>query len=115
MLCSCPADKTALGIGGVQSEVSPWRGNSEDKGAQIDMLIDRADRIINICEMKYSGSDYRIDKAYDKVLRNKIEVFASETKTRKTMHLTLVTTYGLVPNEYSGRVQNVITMDDLFV
>ncbi len=106
--------KNALGIGGVQSEASPWRGSSGDEGAQIDMVIDRADRVINICEMKYSGDDFRIDKSYDRELRRKIEVFSSETGTRKTMHLTLVTTYGLQRNEYSGRIQNVITMDDLF-
>ncbi len=106
--------KTALGISGVQSEVSPWRGNSEGEGAQIDMVIDRADRVINLCEMKYSSDDFRIDKSYDKDLRRKIDVFASDTKTRKTLHLTMVTPYGLAENEYSGRVQNVITMDNLF-
>ncbi len=107
--------KRALGINGVQSESSPWKGTSGEDGAQIDMVIDRADRVINICEMKYSGDDFRIDKAYDKELRRKVDVFASETKTRKTLHLTLVTTYGLLKNEYSGRIQNIITMDDLFI
>ncbi len=106
--------KDALGIGGVQSEVSPWRGSNDSEGAQIDMVIDRADRVINLCEMKFCGDDFRIDKSYDKDLRRKIDVFASETKTRKTMHLTLVTTYGLANNEYSGKIQNIITMDDLF-
>lgn len=106
--------KVALGIGGVQAEVSPWKGTNETEGAQIDMVIDRADRVINLCEMKYSGDDFRIDKYYDKDLRRKVDVFASETKTKKTLHLTLVTTYGLAENEYSGRIQNVITMDNLF-
>lgn len=106
--------KKALGIAGVQSESSPWRGSHESEGAQIDMVIDRADRVINLCEMKFSGDDFRIDKSYDRDLRRKIEVFTSETRTRKTLHLTLVTTYGLTANEYSGRIQNVITMEDLF-
>ncbi len=109
-----PQIKKALGIAGVQAEALPWRGKNEQDGAQIDMVIDRADRVINLCEMKYSGDDFRIAKAYDKELRRKIEVFAAETKTRKPMHLTLVTTYGLALNEYSGRIQNIVTMDDLF-
>ncbi len=107
--------KTALGISGVQSEVFSWSGGNDTERAQIDMVIDRADRVINLCEMKYSGDEFRIDKSYDGDLRRKTSVFASETKTKKTLHLTMVTTFGLAPNEYSGRVQNVITMEDLFV
>ncbi len=106
--------KKSLGISGVQAEVSPWKGSTGEDGAQIDMVIDRADRIINLCEMKYCVDDFRIDKSYDKELRRKIDVFSFETRTRKTMHLTLITTYGLQKNEYSGRIQNVVTMDDLF-
>ncbi len=115
-LCFChlPQIKAALGISGVQSEISPWRGSNDSEGAQIDMVIDRADRVLNLCEMKYSGDDFRIDKSYDKELRRKIDVFASETRTKKTLHLTIITTYGLAKNEYSGRIQNVIIMNDLF-
>ncbi len=109
-----PQIKAALGISGVHSEASSWRGSNEGEGAQIDMVIDRADRVINLCEMKYSGDDFRIDKSYDRELRRKVEVFVADTKTRKTLHLTMVTTYGLAENEYSGRIQNVITMEDLF-
>ena len=107
--------KEALGISAVQTEISPWRSKeSEGEKAQIDMLIDRADRVINVCEMKFSANDYTIDKKYDAELRRKLDVFAKETKCRKALHTTLVTTYGLVHNEYSGRIQNVVTMDDLF-
>ena len=87
---------------------------AEGDRAQIDMLIDRADRVVNVCEIKYSTDDYTIDKKYDAELRRKLDVFANETKCRKALHTTLVTTYGLVKNEYSGRIQNVITMDSLF-
>ena len=107
--------KQALGIAAVQAEISPWRSkSSEGERAQIDMLIDRADRVVNICEMKYSTNDYTIDKKYDAEIRRKLDVFANETHCRKALHTTLVTTYGLVQNEYSGRIQNVITMDSLF-
>ena len=107
--------KQALGIGAVQAEISPWRSKEFDKKkAQIDMLIDRDDRVVNVCEMKFSTNDYTIDKDYDAELRRKLDVFVEETKCRKAIHTTIVTTYGLTHNEYSGRIQNVLTMDDLF-
>lgn len=106
--------KQALGIAGVQAEVAPWFSRQKADGAQIDMLIDRADRVINVCEMKYCADDFAITKAYDKTLRHKLELFAQETSNRKSLHLTLVTTFGLKRNEYAGRIQNVVTIDDLF-
>ncbi len=106
--------KTTLGVQGVHTEESPWRTTNSDSGAQIDMVINRADRVINLCEIKFSSNEFTIDKAYDKVLRNKIEMFLNEMKERKTILLTFITTYGIAKNEYSGRVQNIIEMDDLF-
>lgn len=106
--------KEALGIGGVQTEVYPWKSRTSKDGAQIDMIIDRADNIMNICEIKFSDDEYVITAKYDKELRHKITLFREETHCRKALHLTLITTYGLRPNEYAGRVQKVITMDDLF-
>ena len=106
--------KHALGISGVHTESSPWSSKQKNEGAQIDMLIDRADNIINICEMKFSEDEYTITSSYDKQLRHKMSVFREETKCRKTLHLTLVTTFGLFFNEYSGNIQKVITMEDLF-
>ena len=82
--------------------------------SQIDMLIDRADRLINLCECKFSSSDFIIDKEYDRKLRERQTSFIAETKTRKPTLMTLVTTFGLKRNEYSGRFQSVITSDDLF-
>lgn len=78
------------------------------------MLIDRADNIINVCEMKFSEDEYTVTSSYDKQLRHKMTVFREETKCRKTLHLTLVTTFGLFFNEYAGSIQKAITMDDLF-
>lgn len=107
--------KQALGIAAVHTEISPWKSyQSENEKAQIDMLIDRADHVVNVCEMKFSADDFRIDKSYDAELRRKVGVFVNETHCRKSLHMTLVTTYGLVRNEYSNKVQNVVTMDDLF-
>lgn len=109
-----PQIKTALGIAGVHTEAAPWRSRQREDGAQIDMVLDRDDRVTNICEMKFTGDDFTITKSYDKDLRHKMTLFAEETRSRKALHLTIVTTYGLHRNEYSGKVQNVITMDDLF-
>ncbi len=109
-----PQIKQALGISGVQTEVSSWKSRREKDGAQIDMVIDRADRIINICEMKFCEDDFSISASYDKTLRNKLSTFQEETGCKSSLHLTMVTTYGLKFNEYAGRVQSVITMEDLF-
>lgn len=108
--------KDKLSISGVSSEVSLWscKATSEHSGAQIDLLIDRRDRIIDILEMKFSLDSYTITKEYDEVLRNKISVFREETGTKKALHLVMVTTFGLNTNMYSSRVQSVITLDDLF-
>lgn len=106
--------KQALGISGVQTEAYPWKSRQEKDGAQIDMIIDRADNVMNICEIKYSEDDYAITASYDKELRHKLTMLREETHCRKALHLTLITTYGLRQNEYAGRVQKVITMDDLF-
>lgn len=106
--------KAALGIAGVHAEAAPWRSKQTDDGAQIDMLIDRADRVVNICEMKYCNDDFVITSSYDRELRHKMALFAQETNCKKALHLTLITTYGLKHNIYWGRVQRLITMDDLF-
>ena len=106
-----PQMKKALGISGIESDVASWR----NANAQIDVLIDRNDRAINICEMKFSINKFTIDKKYAENLRNKIGEFKAQTKTRKSVFLTLVTTYGITPNAYASQlVTNSITMDALF-
>lgn len=102
--------KFALGISGVHTETYSWKGNE----SQIDLLIDRDDRLINICECKFSSREYAIDKSYDEKLRDRQGAFIDETNTKKSTIMTFVTTYGLKQNEYSGRIQSVITSDDLF-
>lgn len=103
-----------LGISGVTTYSSSWRSRDVALGAQIDLVIDRNDRIINLCEMKYADKEYAITKDYDAVLRNKRGTFIEETQTRKTIHTTMITTYGMKRNEYWGNIQSEITMDDLF-
>lgn len=107
--------KQALGISGVQSRVCCWTSKTEEghQGAQIDLLIDRADQTINICEMKFSRSEYEITKADDENMENKIESFLRQSKTKKSLMQTWITSFGIKPNKYSGRVQRQVTLNDL--
>jgi uncharacterized protein len=109
--------KKAMGIQGVYSETSTWykAGDKETHGAQIDLIFDRKDRVINLFEIKYSINPFEITKAYDLSLRNKIGTFIEQTKTKKSVFLTMITTFGLVKNMYARSiVQNELTMDCLF-
>ena len=105
--------KEALGIAGVLTDISSWHSRGNGKGAQIDLVIERDDRVINLCEIKFAKGPFEIDRTYDLALRGKIEVFRNETKTRKALHLTMITTYGLKPGKYLGLVQSEINMDEL--
>ena len=105
--------KKALGISGVHTNYSVWRSRSDAGGAQIDLVIDRADRVINLCEIKFANGPFTINRAYDLALRRKIEAFRNETKTKKALHLTMITTYGVSPGKYTGIVQSEINMDEL--
>jgi AAA+ ATPase superfamily predicted ATPase len=106
--------RDTLGIAGVSTATASWRSKKSDPGAQIDLLLDREDNVINVCEIKYAGGEFAIDKPYNLELRNKEEVFRRESKTRKALHTTMVTTFGLVHNAYRSEVQSEVTLDDLF-
>ena len=111
-----PQIKQALGIAGVQTEVSSWRyaGDDYTAGAQIDMLISRRDKVINLCEMKYSTYDYEITPKYNKELRERRSTFRSVTKTRYALHMTLITPWGLKPNANAGVMDQTVNLDHLF-
>ncbi|MEM9885776.1 MAG: ATP-binding protein [Bacteroidota bacterium] len=93
--------KKALGISGVLTYSSSWRSRQKEGGAQIDLVIDRRDHVINLCEMKFSMTPYTITKNYAEMLMQKLNVFRTETKTSKALHLTMVTTKGLNKNNHS--------------
>jgi len=111
-----PQLKHALGISGVYSEQYLWRQTSKNEvGAQIDLLIDRQDQCINVCEMKFSKYEYEITKKYNQELERKLQVFLSSTCTKKTLFLTMVTTHGIKNStNYRGLIQSELTMDALF-
>jgi len=108
--------KKAIGIADVYTEVSPWRYAAKDEaGTQIDLLFDRNDNCVNLCEIKFSLTEFTISKNYATVLREKVSIFRQKTKTRKTPFLTMITTYGVHKNAYYLElVQKEITMEALF-
>ena len=113
--------KSRLGILGVLSNVYSWscpgftdEDGTKWKGGQIDLLIDRNDEVINICELKYASSKYEITESYEEHLRERASLFRKKTGTRKALHHTFITTYGVKQNRHSGIVQSEVTMDDLF-
>lgn len=100
-----------LGINGIDANSSSWRNDN----AQIDLLIDRSDRTINICELKFSESEFTISKSYADNVRNKKREFIAEMKDRKNVFVTFVTTFGVKSNSHSDEVMdNQVTMDSLF-
>jgi len=110
--------KQALGISGVQTSTNSFlhrKDSAYPKGFQIDMLIDRKDDVINICEMKFYADTFNITADYAAKLRTKKEGFRTVSKSKKMIHLTFITSYGLFENAYkSDLVDNDFTVDVLF-
>ena len=107
--------KNALGISGIISSNSAWSKKSDDEeGTQIDLLIHRNDNVINMCELKFTSEDFIVDKKYYRVLLSRPEKIKKAVSPKISVYSTLITTFGLKHNEYSGVFNNVITMDELF-
>ena len=115
--------KQKLGISGIATAASSWRyippkknekEERKEKGTQIDLLIDRGDRVINLCEMKFSVKLYYISENYEKTLRDRMSIFQEKTKTSKSLVYTFVTTFGIANSVGRSIVNSEVTMDDLF-
>ena len=107
--------KRALGISGVITSASAWSKREDDQeGTQIDLLLKRNDNVLNMCEIKYYGGMFTVKKDYYLTLLGRQELLTEKVSPRITVRSTLITTYGLTRNEYSGAFTNVITLDDLF-
>ena len=106
--------KRKLGISGVITETYAFRSVQQKGGAQIDLIIDRRDGVINLCECKFTGQLYELTDKDAAELERKKSIFLLETKTKKAIHLTLITVSGLIQNSYCNEVQAEITLDDLF-
>lgn len=116
LLCLLHLDeiKKALGIDRILNDASAWRSKQPEQNTQIDLVIERADHNINLCEMKFSSGMYAIDKGYEQKLRERMSIFLAETMTRCSTRITLVTTYGVLQNKHSGIVNDEVLLDDLF-
>lgn len=109
--------KTALGISGLHTRHFSFlaKATKEHDGAQIDLLIDRMDNVISICEVKFYNDEYVLNKIEAAKLEKKKSVFRQVSKTRKQLFIVLISTFGLKQNQHSlGLVDNSLTMDDLF-
>ena len=107
--------KKCLGISGVISSISPWSKRSDDEdGTQIDLLIERNDNVINMCEMKFYKDEFVVNKDYYRTLLRREEMILEKVSPRVAVHSTLITTFGVKRNEYSNAFNNVILLDDLF-
>lgn len=110
--------KKALGISGMSTSTSTWKcGPDTDDGlpgAQVDMIIERADRMIHLCEMKFSQKPFNISADYEKMLRERMWIFDAKTKNKKTLLHTFITTFGLGEGKHHSIVHSQLTMDDLF-
>ncbi len=112
-----PQIKKSLDIAGIYSLSSSFyhKGNAQQKGTQIDLLIDRKDQVINLIEIKFYNETYTINKTYAENLRDKRRVFKAVTKTRKQLFFVMITTFGLTSNEYSMElIGQVLVLNDLF-
>ena len=116
LLCLLHLDeiKKSLGIDRILNDASAWRSKQTEQDTQIDLVIERADRNINLCEMKFSTAMYAIDKDYEQKLRERMSIFQAETKTRCSTRITMVTTYGVLKNKHSGIVDDEVQLEDLF-
>ena len=109
--------RKALGIAGIYTSISSFVSKPEKgvSGIQIDLLIDRGDQSINLCEIKYSGKDYTVTKKDVENIETKKRVFQHHTKTKKHIFVSIITTFGVAKNKHRlNAVNQVVTLDDLF-
>lgn len=107
--------KEALRIGAVSTKQSAWSKKDDDEtGTQIDLLLDRRDNVLSMCEIKFYGDMFTVSKDYYMTLLHRQNVLLQSVSKKTSIHSVLITTFGLVRNKYSDAFQNVITLDDLF-
>ena len=90
------------------------RGTEINEGMQIDLIINRSDRVVNLCEMKFVNTEFEVKKDYEQKLRYRLNWISDHVSRRHSVQMTLVTTYGLKYGIHSGVFQRVVTMDSLF-
>jgi predicted AAA+ superfamily ATPase len=106
--------KKSLGISGVSTTISTWRTKGAKATDHVNLIIDRKDDVINICEIDFTESALALDKKRANELTEKVQAFRTETGTKKAIHLTLITPYGLKQNAYLAIADEEVTLNDLF-
>lgn len=109
--------KKGLGINGIISNEYSWiqKGTKEEKGTQIDFIIDRDDNCINILELKFYDAVFEVSKNYAEQLREKVNIFKEKNRIKKNIFTTMITSNGVKKNEYFlSTVTNEIEIDTLF-
>lgn len=108
--------KEGLKISGINAIHGSWIEKNTQNSAQIDLLIDRDDNVINIFEMKFYNTEFSLDNKYANEITKKVNAFSASTKTKKSIFVTFITTYGLKTNQYSQQyIQSELTMNNLFI
>ena len=106
--------KATLHIDTIASEQYSWRSKESTPTAQIDLIIDRADDVVNVCEIKYSTKEYSLTEDEAQKMAYRLEAFRRETGTRQSLYLTLITAAPLAENAHSDDIPVKLTMDALF-
>ena len=110
--------KRKLGISGISTCASSWRykasEESTERGAQIDLVIDRGDHVINLCEIKFCATRFSVTADYERTIRDGVRLFREKTGTSKTLVCTFITTFGVVKGTHYGIVDNEVDSNDLF-
>ena len=107
--------RSALGISGIANDVCSWYYRNKEQSAQIDLIIDRSDKAIDLCEMKYSDNEYELKKDYVEWLRRRRDLFREVSGTKKTLRLTMIASAGIKQNMYASALQGKLSMEDLFL
>ncbi|MCF0133750.1 MAG: AAA family ATPase [Blautia sp.] len=105
--------KMALGISSVKTTQSAWIKKDDNEGTQIDMIISRADNVVNMCEIKYYSDEFEVDKAYYRTLLHRQEMLQKKLGRKEVIHPVLISTFGIRSNEYSSYFMNVISLTEL--
>ena len=108
--------KTRLGISGIEADVYSWQGRVDEgsEKVQIDLLIDRADGVVDVCEIKYSDEPYEMKKGENENIARRVSAFRELAHQKKSVRTVLIASSGLKPGKYNGNIMAVVTCEDLF-
>ncbi|MDN3506935.1 MAG: ATP-binding protein [Simkaniaceae bacterium] len=120
MICLKHVDeiRKSLGLEGIHIEIGSYRyvpkTKSKERGVQIDLLFDREDGVITLCEIKYSQKKLVFDKSMAKQLAEKIDRFEKHFSTTKSVSLAMITMHGIKPTYWAEElVDDEVVFEEL--